>query len=142
MMRRVGLTALVMAILCTSGIPVDAAMLTSTGGKIHVDDGRGYRAVSNVTKVDPGSRISVGKNATALLHYPNGCSVTIAAGRSVTVARKPACSNATKQTWSGRSGALNADGAPDPTFVFVGGAAVTAGLVIAVTRHSSNGASP
>jgi hypothetical protein len=142
MMRRARLAAVLTAALCTFGLPVHAATLTSTGGPVRVDDGKGFRTVSTITKVRPGSRISVGKKATAVLHYGNGCAVTLRAGQHVTVAREPTCPISSHKSWRGRSGVSNADGAPDPTLFIVGGAAITAGVIVAITRHRSSGASP
>lgn len=142
MMRRVGLAAIALAGLCTFGFPAHSAILTTAGGPVRVDDGSGYRPVATFTEVKPGNRILVGKNASAMLHYSNGCTMTIVSGQHITVERKPTCLAASKRPWRGRSGVQNPGGAPDPTFVFVGGAAISAGLIVAVTRRRNNGASP
>jgi hypothetical protein len=87
------MTVVIAAILSVMALPAYATMLTSAGGQVRVDIGKGFRPVPTVTKVAPGKRIAVGENATAMLHYPNGCTVTIAAGISITVASKPSCPN-------------------------------------------------
>ena len=131
------MTVVIAAILSVMALPAHATMLTSAGGQVRVDDGKGFRPVPTVTEVVPGNRIAVGENATAMLHYPNGCTVTIAAGTSITVASKPSCPNPANRPQTGRSGVSNTP-STDPTFVFIGGAAIAGGLIAVTVRQQSH----
>lgn len=142
MHQRARMISSVMAgVLSVLALPAHATMLTSVGGQVRVDKGKGFHQVPPVTKVSPGNRIAVGESTTAMLHYPNGCTVTIAAGKSVTVASKPTCHDPLKRPQTGRSGVSNTPSA-NPTFLFIGGAAIAGGLIAVTVRHHKHSASP
>lgn len=114
-MKLTSVTAALFTVVFT--VPAWSATVNVTGGEVFVDQGSGYRPVSNTHSVKPGDIVMAKVGGKAEVVYEDGCRQTVDVGAVVVVGQSSPC-------------AANATG--DTTLYWVGGLAVAAGVGIAI----------
>ncbi len=69
----------------------NAATLNDVRGRVLVDNGSGFKAVSAPASVSPGDRVSVRGSGQALIQFDNGCVGKVDSNQTVTVPVDPPC---------------------------------------------------
>ncbi|MDE2445265.1 MAG: hypothetical protein KGO94_03740 [Alphaproteobacteria bacterium] len=130
---------------------VSVAELGSIQGKVLVNKGEGFVALTNGTELNAGDRVMVGKDSAATIAYANGCAVSVNAAQVVTVAKTAPCkAGASVSVVGSNLVAPVADvpggyapaaglGAALPLLLIGGGAAVVGGILI---LNNNNGGTP
>lgn len=67
------------------------AQMQSIQGKVLVNQGSGFIAATDGVLLKPGDKILVGKEASAIVTYENGCEVSISEPKVLTVAKSVPC---------------------------------------------------
>jgi hypothetical protein len=125
------------------------AHVDSIQGKVLVNRGAGFVPAGEITSLNPGDKVFVGKDASAKLSYAGGCGVMIASSTIVTVQEIAPCA-------AGETIAAVESGFVKPTYGTVVGAgagaayvpivlsvsAIVVGLTTAHIATHSNGGTP
>ena len=130
-MRSVFLVCGTMFSVMTMAVPAGAAKLSGINGGISVNTGGGFQRIRGVANLNPGDRIMAGPDGKAEIVYDDGCKVPVAPGQVVTVTTTSPC----------RVGQTIL-GVDEPTLVFGGFAALSAGAGTLVTSGGGNNSIP
>jgi hypothetical protein len=122
------------------------AVISSSAGKVLVNKGKGFAPASGMLALNVGDTVMVGKGASAVISYNEGCSVNAAASSLVTVSETAPC--AAGQAMMTSDGVfVNATADMDPgmsafpllplPLLLLGGTAATVGVLVAVGAFDS-----
>jgi hypothetical protein len=151
-MKKIVALAAVAALFASTSIAGAAgiAEITSSSGKVLVNQGDGFAPVSGLVSLNVGDAVMVGDGAQAQISYAAGCTVTAEAASVVTIADVAPC--AAGET-VGTAGAVfvqptadyssSAAGIPLLPLLLVGGVVVGGGILIAsgALKDGGNGGS-
>lgn len=70
---------------------VQAALIQPVYGQVLINQGQGYKAVSDPIQLRQGDTIIVNPGGTANLTYPDGCTVQVTPGSVITVGAQSPC---------------------------------------------------
>jgi hypothetical protein len=88
----VALTVIVAGSLGILGIQSGAAAtIDEINGRVALNQGHGFKALSGTTAAAPGSLVVAGPRSSAVVIYSQRCRVPVAPGRAVRVARTSPC---------------------------------------------------
>jgi hypothetical protein len=133
MKKIVALAAVAALFACTSiAGAAGVAEITSSSGKVLVNQGAGFAPVSGLVTLNVGDAVMVGEDAQAQISYATGCTVTAGSASVVTISEVAPCA-------AGETAAVAGEVFVQPTagplagipiaFLVVGGVAATAGLL-------------
>jgi hypothetical protein len=147
-MKKIVALAAVAALFASTSIAGAAgiAEITSSSGKVLVNQGAGFAPVSGLVSLNVGDAVMVGDGAQAQISYAAGCTVTAEAASVVMIADVAPC--AAGETL-GTAGAVfvqptadyspSAAGIPLLPLLLVGGVVVGGGILIATGALSDGG---
>jgi hypothetical protein len=136
-------TALIaLGLVAVVGTPARAATVLSDHGHVLVNQGDGYRLVTQPTAVAPGHLVIVNPGGAGRVAYPDGCTVDIRPGAVYSVAQRSPC-QATAGAGHVETGGTIKEPPPAPppegqsslsAPLILGGAAVAAGVGLLLSQ--------
>ena len=138
------LVALSIVLVATSA---QAATVTAEKGQVLLNQGNGYKLVTQPTEAAPGHLVIANPGASARIAYPDGCSVRVQPGSVFAVAALSPCERSGSHAETG--GSLKEGPMPEEVReeerpiipLIIGGAAIAAGTVL-LLRDTDKSASP
>lgn len=124
----------VLALLGTSPAAF-AATVNVTSGPVSLNNGSGFKAVTQSAAANPGDIVTAGAGGGATIVYEDGCAQSVGAGESATVAPASPCT-------AGAPGAGAAGVGSTGLVVGALGVAAVVGGVVAISSSSDSPASP